>query len=139
MANRNLNAPKKRVLVIDDDETNLDIVDEYLEGSIFRPSYAKNGEKALEIILFEAVNNRLFDLILVDWNMPTMDGLEFHKNLQEDSRFSKIPVVMVTAVATKEEVSKAIKAGIKYYVRKPFTQDALISTLFQVLRESKNN
>lgn len=63
------------------------------------------------------------DLILLDWNMPNMDGLSFLKSFRERDR--KTPVIMVTTEAEKARVIEAIKAGVNNYVIKPFTPDIL--------------
>lgn len=135
--NEKLKVAERKVLVIDDDETNLEIIQEYLEGSFFKPTFTKNGKEGLETLLFETVNNRSFDLILLDWDMPEMDGIEFFQHLLQDRRFSSTPVIMVTAVATRDEVATAISKGVRYYLKKPFTQTGLTQLMMKVLRESK--
>lgn len=63
------------------------------------------------------------DLILTDWNMPEMDGLTFVKNVRAKDK--KLPIVMVTTEAAKEEIIEAIKNGVNDYVIKPFTPDII--------------
>lgn len=71
------------------------------------------------------------DLILVDWNMPVMDGLTFIKTFRQNNRST--PVIMVTTEAEKSRVIEAIKAGVNNYVVKPFTPDLLKQRIDETL------
>lgn len=71
------------------------------------------------------------DLILVDWNMPVMDGLTFVKTFRQNNRTT--PVIMVTTEAEKSRVIEAIKAGVNNYVVKPFTPDLLKQRIDETL------
>jgi len=66
-----------------------------------------------------------FELIVSDWIMPVMTGIDFLKACKEDDAVRKIPFVMVTAEAQKDSVLEAIKAGVDNYIVKPFTPDKL--------------
>ncbi len=74
------------------------------------------------------------DLILVDWNMPNMDGLTFVK--QYRAKGGKAPIVMVTTEAEKARVVEAIKAGVNNYVVKPFTPEVLSSRINETMQRS---
>lgn len=74
------------------------------------------------------------DLILVDWNMPNMDGLSFVKQFR--SKGSKTPIIMVTTEAEKSRVIDAIKAGVNNYVVKPFTPDVLSQRIEETLAKA---
>jgi len=71
------------------------------------------------------------DLILVDWNMPVMDGMTFIKTFRQNNRTT--PVIMVTTEAEKSRVIEAIKAGVNNYVVKPFTPDLLKQRIDETL------
>ena len=71
------------------------------------------------------------DLILVDWNMPNMDGLTFVKQCR--ARGTRVPIVMVTTEAERSRVVEAIKAGVNNYVVKPFTPDSLSARIKETL------
>ena len=71
------------------------------------------------------------DLLLVDWNMPNMDGLTFVKQYRQSGK--KQPVIMVTTEAEKSRVVEAIKAGVNNYVVKPFTPDVLSARIKETL------
>ncbi len=77
------------------------------------------------------------DVILTDWNMPNMNGLDFLKKLKADAAYKDIPVIMVTTEAEKSSVLEAIKAGARNYVAKPFTADVLKSRVEQTLGIAK--
>ena len=65
------------------------------------------------------------EIVLTDWNMPNMNGLELVKKIRADERFKKIPIVMITTEGGKAEVVTALKAGVNNYIVKPFTPAVL--------------
>ena len=75
------------------------------------------------------------DIILTDWNMPNMNGLDLVIKIRSDDRFTKTPIVMVTTEGGKKEVIIAMKAGVNNYIVKPFTPDVLRKKLESVLKE----
>jgi two-component system, chemotaxis family, chemotaxis protein CheY len=82
---------------------------------------ADNGEEALSVLK----QSMPVDAILLDWNMPIMDGLTFLKKMRLDAAYSKVKVVMCTSEAEKSRVVEALKAGANNYIVKPFTPEAL--------------
>lgn len=66
-----------------------------------------------------------FDLLITDWNMPNMNGLDLVKTLRADDALRKLPVLMVTAEAMKENILEAVRAGVNNYVVKPFTPEIM--------------
>ncbi|MDD5675092.1 MAG: response regulator [Chitinivibrionales bacterium] len=111
-----------RILLVDDSSTmrriqktqltNLGVTDIFEAG---------DGEAALGVL----ANTTGLDYILLDWNMPVMDGLTFLKRVREDGTYSKVKVVMCTSESEKERVFEALKAGANDYIVKPFTPEAL--------------
>jgi two-component system chemotaxis response regulator CheY len=91
---------------------------------------AKDGQEALEIMEKEYAD---VGLVLLDWNMPRMNGFEVLKKLKSDDRFKNIPVVMVTTEVERAKVVEAISAGAKNYVMKPFSHEDLIAKMMQSL------
>lgn len=92
----------------------------------FEVCEAANGREALEIIEAEksAVN-----LVLADWNMPEINGLELLKKLRQDPELSSLVVVMVTTETELDQMAAALEAGANEYVMKPFTKDILVEKL----------
>jgi len=110
-----------RVLVVDDFATMRKIVKNVLKQiSIENVVEAENGKYDLNVLKSEDV-----DLIISDWMMPEMTGIEFLKACKEDDEKKKIPFIMVTAEGQKESVMEAIKSGVDNYIVKPFTPDKL--------------
>jgi two-component system, chemotaxis family, chemotaxis protein CheY len=110
-----------RVLVVDDFATMRKIVKNVLKQiSIENVVEAENGKHALNVLKNDDV-----DLIISDWMMPEMTGIEFLKVCKEDDEKKKIPFIMVTAEGQKESVMEAIKSGVDNYIVKPFTPEKL--------------
>ncbi len=112
-----------KTLVVDDFATMRKIVRNVLKQiDITNVAEAENGKMALDILKKDPVD---FELIVSDWIMPVMTGIDFLKACKEDDAVRKIPFVMVTAEAQKDSVLEAIKAGVDNYIVKPFTPDKL--------------
>ncbi len=110
-----------KVLVVDDFATMRKIIKNVLKQiSIENVLEAENGKHALSVLGTEEV-----DLIISDWIMPEMTGIEFLKACKGDENIKKIPFIMVTAEAQKDNIMEAIKSGVDNYIVKPFTPDKL--------------
>ncbi|WP_028950642.1 chemotaxis response regulator CheY [Sulfurihydrogenibium subterraneum] len=81
---------------------------------------AENGKEALA-----KLKQQKYDLVLLDWNMPEMDGITLLQEIRKDPDLKNIPVIMVTAEAKKENVLQAIQTGANNYIVKPFTAETL--------------
>jgi len=77
---------------------------------------ASDGQAALEIL-----NTDTVDLLLVDWNMPKMNGLELVRVLRKMEKYKKLPIIMITSEAAKYNVLEAVKAGVTDYIVKPIS------------------
>ena len=109
------------VLVVDDFATMRKIVKKCLQELGFQNiTEADDGSTALD-----KVKGNNFDLIISDWNMPHMMGIDLLKAVRADERYKAIPFIMVTAEAQKQNVIEAAKAGVSNYIVKPFTADQL--------------
>ena len=88
---------------------------------------ADDGSTALRVLKKQKI-----DVILADWNMPRMTGLELLKAVRNDESLRNIPFVMVTAEAQKSAVLEAVQAGVSSYIAKPFTADVVKEKLKQI-------
>jgi two-component system chemotaxis response regulator CheY len=110
-----------RALIVDDSSVMRKIVERALRQAglaSLRVHEASNGVEGLEILRSAPV-----DLILSDINMPAMDGLEFLHQIKQQGLATGVPVVMITTESSEEHVKKAIAAGARGYIRKPFTPE----------------
>ncbi len=78
-------------------------------------------------------SNPDMDMLITDWNMPEMNGLELVKKVRADARFTDLPIIMVTTEGGKAEVITALKAGVNNYIVKPFTPQVLKEKLGAVM------
>lgn len=119
-----------KILLVDDSRTMRNIwkkVIMNLDGS--EAVEANDGVEALSAIS----DNGPFDLMLVDWNMPNMDGLTLVKKVRENDKAT--PIIMVTTEAEKNRIIEAIKAGVNNYVVKPFTPETLMEKINETLKK----
>ena len=92
----------------------------------FEVCEAANGREALEVIETEKT---AVSLVLADWNMPEINGLELLKQLRQKPELSSLVVVMVTTETELDQMAAALEAGANEYVMKPFTKDILVEKL----------
>ncbi len=111
-----------RALIVDDSRATRVMIRRILTGLGFEVAEAEHGQAALDVL----DEDQEFDVALVDWNMPVLDGLELVKALRKDRRFSLLPIMMVTAEIDQTRMARALMAGADEYVMKPF--DAQIIT-----------
>ncbi|MBL1433757.1 MAG: two-component system response regulator [Gammaproteobacteria bacterium] len=119
---------QKRILVIDDDEPSRTLAQRILTRGGFDVDTAANGEEALE----KAITFK-YDLIVLDVMMPKMDGFEVCARLQQNSLTADLPVVMLTALDSLDDVAKATEAGAKWFVTKPFDSKYLLRRIRQII------
>src|SRR5574337_99101 len=110
-----------KILVVDDFSTMRRIIRNILkEIGYSNVDEADDGSTALEKLKAGS-----FDVVVTDWNMPNMPGIELLKAIRQDPALKAMPVLMVTAEAAKENVVTAVEAGVNNYIVKPFTAAAL--------------
>ena len=111
-----------KALVVDDSKTIRIILSRILRELGYEVCEAGNGKEALKVMETEkaAVN-----LVLADWNMPEMNGLELLKQLRQDPALASLKVIMVTTETELDHMVSALEAGANEYVMKPFTRDIL--------------
>lgn len=116
--------PKTKVLVVDDMLTMRKVVTKILRELGFTDiQEAVDGKEAWAKV--KASEATPFGLIISDWNMPNMTGLDFLKQVRADAKLAKTPFLLVTAEAEATQVGEAIKSGVDQYVVKPFSKDSL--------------
>jgi len=120
-----------RFFIIDDSKTMRNIEKSVLAGL----GYTEVGEAADGKEGLEKVEVFSPDVILLDWNMPVMNGLEFVKAFRVKDKLT--PVIMVTTESEKTNVLEAIKAGVNNYVVKPFTPESLSEKINQTISRAK--
>jgi|688.fasta_scaffold251109_2 two-component system chemotaxis response regulator CheY len=120
------------ILIVDDHALTRTMVKAILRGIGFENVIqAESGSSAVQIVMEEPV-----DLVICDWNMPDGNGIEVLRTLRADTRFKKLPFLMLTAEAYRENVTAAMEAGVTDYVIKPFTSNVLIEKVEQTLRRA---
>jgi len=121
----------KTILVVDDFKTMRRIVRQSLRQLGFESiEEAEDGKIALQML-----EKGSYQLIISDWNMPNMMGIDLLKAVRADTRLRTIPFLMLTAESQKENVLEAARAGVSNYIVKPFTQEQLEERLDQIFQK----
>ena len=119
-----------KVLVVDDFATMRKI-----ERNILSQLGIKNVDEADDgVTALPKIQQNTYDVVLLDWNMPQMSGLELLKAIRSDPNSKNIPVLMVTAEALKDNIVAAAQAGVNDYLVKPFTAAVLEEKLKKILK-----
>lgn len=119
-----------KLLVVDDSSTMRRII----KNTLARLGYKDILEGADGIEGWAAIDaNPDVEMLITDWNMPEMNGLELVKKVRADARFKDLPIIMVTTEGGKAEVITALKAGVNNYIVKPFTPQVLKEKLAAVM------
>lgn len=119
-----------KLLVVDDSSTMRRIIKNTLQRLGYEDILeAEHGVEAWQILN----GPDKVDVLITDWNMPEMNGLELVKKTRADARYEDIPIIMVTTEGGKTEVITALKAGVNNYIVKPFTPQVLKEKLEAVL------
>jgi two-component system chemotaxis response regulator CheY len=121
--------PNLNFLVVDDFSTMRRIIKNLLHDLGYaNVTEADDGNTALPLL-----KEGNFDFLITDWNMPGMPGLELLKQVRSDARLAKMPVLMLTAEAKREQIVEAAQAGVSGYVIKPFTAATLKEKIDKIL------
>ena len=127
---------KTKILVVDDMfAMRVRISNQIKAMGLVNVTQAENGKIALDLIEKEFSAGTPFELVVSDWNMPEMSGLELVTKLRSNPIYAKLPFLMVTAEGEKSQVVTAIKAGVSDYVVKPVDAEALKVKLFNVWKK----
>lgn len=117
-----------KILVVDDFSTMRRIIKNLLRDLGFNnTAEADDGNTALPML-----QNGNFDLLVTDWNMPGMQGIDLLKAVRADPKLAKLPVLMVTAESKRDQIVEAAQAGVNGYIVKPFTAITLKEKLEKI-------
>ncbi|AMV72003.1 response regulator [Desulfuromonas carbonis] len=119
---------KKKILIVEDEESLLKLESILLTSKGYEVRGVANGRAALEAIAAEAP-----DLVLLDIMLPEIDGFEVCQRIKENPATAKIPVVMLTAKKSREDMARGEKVGADWYITKPFKSAMVIETIQRFL------
>ena len=122
---------KMKMLLIDDDEWIRDSLSIYFESRGCHLNALETAEEGLE-----ALKNQVYDIIITDYRLPGMDGLEFLRRIQDSH--PQAMKILITAYRSEEVVSEAIRIGIHDFIDKPFTAKTIEDSLSRLLQEQKS-
>jgi len=123
-----------KILVVDDSSTMRRII----KNTLARLGYKDIVEAADGVEAWDALqNNSDIEVVITDWNMPNMNGLELVKKIRAEEKYKDMPIIMVTTEGGKKEVITALKAGVNNYIVKPFTPQVLKEKLQVVLGKNE--
>ena len=120
---------KANILIVEDEESILELIALNLHQSGFKPIRSLNAESADKLI-HEAIP----DLIILDWMLPGMSGIDFAKRLKSNTLTKKIPIIMLTAKNEEENMIQGLSSGADDYLTKPFSPRELVARIKAVLR-----
>ena len=120
------------LLLVEDNEINRQVAQEMLEGFGLEVTTAENGEEAIALLEAEE-----FDGVLMDMQMPVMDGVTATRVIRKNPRFSKLPIIALTANVMVSEQNEFVGAGITDYIGKPIDPDRLVTTLAKWVRPAR--
>ncbi len=123
---------KKTILVVDDEQSIRDMLTLALELNGYDCLLAENASEANDLIV-----NKRPDLVLLDWMMPGISGIELARRLRRDSNTKSIPVIMITAKSAQSNKIDGLETGVDDYVTKPFSTMELLARIKTVLRRSQ--
>lgn len=122
----------QRILLVDDDQLVRSLISQQIRKTGYQVVEATNGKEALEIL---QKPTEVFSAILLDREMPEMDGIELTHQLKKDQVLRHIPIIMITGHGAPEQIQEGINAGVFYYLVKPLDPKILASVLSSALRE----
>jgi response regulator RpfG family c-di-GMP phosphodiesterase len=129
-----MTADRPRILCVDDEPWNLELLESILVPEGYEPVLARNGSEALETLRRQPI-----DVVLLDVMMPVMGGYEACRRIKADESLRNTPVVMITALKEKQDRIRGIEAGAEEYLSKPFDRDEVVARIRMLLRIKELN
>ena len=123
-----------RILLVEDNEINQQLAIELLEGAGIEVDVANDGREAVEMA---TKSGYLYDVVLMDIQMPEMDGYEATRLIRADRRFADLPIIAMTAHAMQEERRKTHDAGMNAHITKPINPDEMFGIIWRYLQQAK--
>lgn len=120
------------ILVVEDDSSIRDMIRDILQQADFIVHTADDARKALAIL----TDDRSIDLILLDWMLPGMSGMEWARRIKKDEAFSSIPIIMLTARSEEDDKVRSLENGVDDYITKPFSPREVVARIRAVLRRT---
>lgn len=122
----------KHILLVEDNELNQQVAKEILEDMGFAIDIAENGEIAVN-----KVNDKNYDIVLMDMQMPVMDGVEAARQIRKNSKYESIPIIAMTANAMATDRERCLKAGMNDHITKPIDPRKLFAILLRWMSDKK--
>ncbi len=122
---------KYKILIVDDEEFNLDILTDFLSDAGYEVISAADGEQGL----MQLKKHPDVDVIVVDRMMPNMNGIEMLQHIKKDPLYKDIPAIMQTAAASSQQILEGIEAGVYYYLAKPYDELLLLTIVRSALED----
>jgi CheY-like chemotaxis protein len=121
---------KPHILLVDDDSITLEVLEGMLAAQHYQVTSVTSGAKALELL---ENNHTIYSAVILDRMMPNMSGIDFLHKIYSSSLLRKIPIIMLTSHAEREDVSAAVVAGVFDFLYKPIDQELLFLVLKRAL------
>jgi len=119
---------KKKILVVDDFKNSLAVLKMTLEIKNYEVTTASNGQEALALF-----STQKFDLLISDFNMPIMNGLELTKMIKSMALYRSFPIIIVSTEIDENKKKEAFQAGVTYWLKKPFKMDEFVKVIEKVI------
>ena len=123
-----------KILIVEDEKDIRDLIIYALEAKGYETISADDGEKALKML-----KENKPDLVILDWMLPSVSGLEICRNIRRDENIKNIPIIMLTAKITEDDKILGLDSGADDYVTKPFSTAELASRVKAILRRTEGN
>lgn len=124
----------KRILLVEDNDTNMYLISFILRKKGYEVLEAKTGEEGVELAIKERP-----DLIIMDIQLPDIDGLEATRRIRESKADGEVPIIALTSYAMTGDREKALKAGCNGYLEKPINPDTIIGEIEKYIKGGKKN
>jgi len=115
-----------KIIIADDSKVMRNIIENAIKPLGLATIHASNGQEVLDCL--EKQGNEV-GLILLDWNMPVMSGIEVLETIKKNNLYTHIPVLIVSTESEDDKMTRAFKAGAKGYISKPFTPERLLNLI----------